>query len=165
MLKQVIIFSDGSSLGNGRENPVAAAAALLCYRGKWKAVGCFLGPATNQQAEIAAAAVGLESLNESCRVLLYTDSRYVVETMCGRFKKKTNLDWWNKLEHAARIHQITWRWIKGHAGEEPQEICDHTARTIAENGRVDQKILDEATSRLVSLSATAVKKHLVLPHE
>ncbi|HZH89100.1 MAG TPA: RNase H family protein, partial [Pyrinomonadaceae bacterium] len=59
-LKEVTIYCDGSSLGNGQAEPRAAAVALLNFRDQWRAFGCYLGMATNQQAEIAAAAVGLE---------------------------------------------------------------------------------------------------------
>lgn len=165
MCKEVLIFSDGSSLGNGRIDSVAAAAALLSYRGKWKVVGRFLGVATNQQAEIAAATVGLEALTESCQVLLCTDSRYVVETMSGRFRKKTNLDWWKKLEHAAQNHDVTWQWVRGHAGEELQEICDQMARRIAENGQLDQRILDQATKHLATITVPISNEYLALLHE
>ena len=79
--KNVTIFCDGSSLGNGQVAARAAAVALLGYKGIWRAVGEYLGVATNQQAEIAAAAIGLEALREPCRVRVFTDSRYVVETM------------------------------------------------------------------------------------
>ena len=76
--KLVTIFCDGSSLGNGRDETRAAAVALLGYKGLWRAFGLYLGRATNQQAEIAAAALGLEALKEPCRVSLHTDSRYVI---------------------------------------------------------------------------------------
>src|SRR4051812_29998089 len=99
-MKNVTIVCDGSSLGNGRGNTRAAAVAVLGFQGYWKAVGEYLGNATNQQAEIAAAAIGLESLKQPCRVTLMSDSRYVVETMTGHFRKKTNLTWWNRLEQA-----------------------------------------------------------------
>src|SRR6184192_4062377 len=93
-VKLVTIFCDGSSLGNGREATRAAAVALLGYQGLWRAFGNYLGNATNQQAEIAAAALGLEALKEPCRVSVHTDSRYVIETMKGNFRRKTNHDWW-----------------------------------------------------------------------
>src|SRR2546423_15232011 len=54
-LKEVLIYCDGSSLGNGQEATRAAAVALLGFRGVWRAFGVYLGTATNQQAEIAAA--------------------------------------------------------------------------------------------------------------
>jgi ribonuclease HI len=143
-MKRVTIVCDGSSLGNGRGNPRAAAVAVLGFQGYWKAVGTYLGSATNQQAEIAAATIGLENLKEPCKVKLMSDSRYVVETMGGTWKRKTNHDWWAKLDKAASKHTIEWQWVKGHSGHEVQEVADKAARTIAEVGRVDSEMLDEA---------------------
>ena len=143
-MKEVTIYCDGSSLGNGLQTTRAAAVAILGYRGLWRAAGTFLGEATNQQAEIAAAAIGLESLREPCRVHLHTDSRYVVETMSGRFKRKSNQEWWARLDEAARPHDVTWNWAKGHAGHVIQEATDRAARRIAQLGRVDESILREA---------------------
>jgi ribonuclease HI len=142
-MKQVTIVCDGSSLGNGKGNPRAAAVAVLGFKGVWKAVGKYLGAATNQQAEIAAATIGLENLKEPCKVKLLSDSRYVVETMSSGWKRKTNHDWWDKLDRAAAKHDIHWQWIKGHAGHEVQEIADKAARTIAAAGKVDNDLLDE----------------------
>lgn len=142
-MKQVTIVCDGSSLGNGKGNPRAAAVAVLGFKGIWKAVGSYLGNATNQQAEIAAAAIGLENLKEPCRVRLLSDSRYVVETMGGTWKRKTNHEWWQRLDKAAGRHQIEWEWVKGHAGHEIQEIADKAAREIAAAGRVDNEMLDD----------------------
>ena len=143
-LKQVTIFCDGSSRGNGQETSSAAGVALLGYKGFWRAVGEYLGRATNQQAEIAAAAVGLEALREPCQVKVFTDSRYVVETMCGRFRRKTNLPWWERLDRAASKHTVHWEWTRGHAGDLLQEAVDKAARRIAANGRVDESILRDA---------------------
>lgn len=142
-MKEVTIVCDGSSLGNGKGNPRAAAVAVLGFKGIWKAFGAYLGNATNQQAEIAAAALGLENLKEPCRVKVLSDSRYVVETMGGTWKRKTNHDWWKRLDKAADNHQINWQWIKGHAGHEVQEVADKAARTIAAAGEVDAEMLDD----------------------
>lgn len=143
-LKQVAIFCDGSSLGNGQESSRAAAVALLGYKGFWRAVGEYLGRATNQQAEIVAAAVGLEALREPCQVKVFTDSRYVVETMSGRFRRKSNLPWWERLDRAAGKHKVHWEWTRGHVGHVLQEAADNAARRIAAAGRVDELILRDA---------------------
>lgn len=143
-LKSVTIVCDGSSLGNGQAATRAAAVALLGYRGVWRAVGSYLGTATNQQAEIAAATVGLAALREPCSVRVVTDSRYVVETMSGRFKRKSNPEWWEKLDTAARPHTIRWEWAKGHAGHVVQEAADKAARRIAALERVDESVLRDA---------------------
>jgi ribonuclease HI len=147
-LKHVTIFCDGSSLGNGQAATRAAAVALLGYQGVWRAVGDYLGHATNQQAEIAAAAIGLETLREPCRVHLFSDSRYVVETMSGRFRRKTNHDWWQRLDKAATKHDVTWEWLRGHDGHLIQEAADRAARRIAASGRVEEEVLRDAIDRV-----------------
>lgn len=147
-MKEVTIVCDGSSLGNGKGNPRAAGVAVLGYKGYWRGFGEYLGAATNQQAEIAAATIGLEQLSEPCKVRVLSDSRYVVETMTGNFRKKTNHEWWAKLDKAAQKHQIKWEWIKGHAGHEVQEIVDTLARKTAELGRVDEIMFDELVAEL-----------------
>ena len=143
-LKQVAIYCDGSSLGNGQNSSRAASVALLGYKGFWRAVGEYLGRATNQQAEIVAAAVGLEALREPCDVKVFTDSRYVVETMSGRFRRKTNLPWWERLDRAASKHKVHWEWTRGHVGHVLQEAADSAARRIAAAGHVDELILRDA---------------------
>jgi ribonuclease HI len=142
--KEVTIFCDGSSLSNGREVARAAAVALLGYKGTWKAVGEYIGNATNQQAEIVAAAIGLEKLREPCRVKIFSDSRYVIETMSGRFRRKTNHRWWERLDNAAKPHRIEWAWTRGHVGHLVQEAADTAARRIAAAGTVEESILRHA---------------------
>ena len=147
-MKEVTIVCDGSSLGNGKGNPRAAAVAGVGFKGYWRAVGEYLGAATNQQAEVAAAAIGLENLKEPCSVTLMSDSQYVVQTMGGTWKRKTNHDWWKRLDNAASKHQITWKWVKGHNGHPVQEVADSMARKMAELGYVDEQLLEESVVEL-----------------
>lgn len=157
VFKQVAIFCDGSSLGNGQEASRAAAVALLGYKGFWRAVGEYLGKATNQQAEIAAAAVGLESLTQPCQVKVFTDSKYVVETMNGRFRRKANLPWWERLDRAAKAHKVVWEWTRGHAGHIVQEAADNAARRIAAAGHVEESILRDAVDQLGVIETTDLR--------
>ncbi len=143
-MKKVTIVCDGSSLGNGKQKPKAAACALLGYEGYWRGFAKYLGAATNQQSEIAAAEIGLSQLSEPCKVRVISDSRYVVETMLGNFRKKTNHDWWRRLEKAAQKHDISWEWVKGHAGHKAQEIADDIARKTAQLEKVDDDFIDDA---------------------
>jgi ribonuclease HI len=145
--KKVTIFCDGSSLGNGQAVSRAAAVSLLGYKGTWKAFGEYLGHATNQQAEIVAAAVGLEALREPCKVHLFTDSRYVVETMNGRYRRKTNHEWWRRLDQAVGKHDVTWEWTRGHVGHVLQEAVDSAARRIAAAGHVEKEILEDTAEK------------------
>jgi ribonuclease HI len=146
-LKSVTLICDGSSLSNQTESGRrAAAVAILDYRGKRKIVGEYLGLMTNQQAEIIAACLGLESLKQPCRVEVISDSEYVVRTMKGIYKRKANHEFWARLDRATATHRIAWTWTRGHAGHTLQEKCDRAARLIARTGRVDpeelQQILD-----------------------
>lgn len=158
LLKKVTIYCDGSSLGNGQAATRAAAVALLGYQGLWRAVGNYLGHATNQQAEVAAAALGLETLREPCQVLLFTDSRYVVETMSGRFRRKTNHEWWRRLDAAAAKHKVTWNWLRGHDGHIVQEAADRAARRIAAMGHADDEILRDATDTAGTFEPVEIAK-------
>jgi ribonuclease HI len=97
---------------------------------------------------VAAAALGLESLLEPCQVHLFTDSRYVVETMSGRFRRKTNQEWWARLDQAAARHEVKWEWTRGHDGNLIQEAADKAARRIAAMGSVDDEILRAAIDKV-----------------
>src|ERR1044071_7501938 len=106
-MKEVLLVCDGCSLGNAEYQAGvsrAAAAAILEYKGKRKIFGEYLGNGSNQQAEIVAACIGLESLREPCRVTVVSDSQYVVKTMNGEFRKKANLEFWERLDRAVDRH-------------------------------------------------------------
>src|SRR6185436_1280088 len=83
-----------------------------------------------------------------CSVKLFTDSRYVVETMSGRFRRKTNHDWWARLDKAATRHNVKWQWVRGHDGDLVQEAVDKAARRIAASGYADEEILRAAIDRV-----------------
>lgn len=130
---KVVIYADGSCLKNGTAEARAGAGIVLMTedRRRIKLKACFLGAATNQQAEILACAVALESLKTSCRVQIFSDSKYVVETMLGRNRIRANRDFWNRLISACLTHHIEWSWTRGHAGEAFQETADRLARAAA----------------------------------
>ena len=159
--KTVIITADGACLGNGQENTRAAAAAILEYNGRRRAVGQYIGPSTNQRAEVNAAAFALESLKEPCIVVLRSDSQYVVETMTGNFKRKSNLELWLKLDAAAANHDVSYEWIRGHNGNPEQEAADKLAKTIAKTGKVDPILLSETIARLENTYTPALKQAVI----
>ncbi len=147
-MKEIKIYCDGSSRGNGTEVMRAGAAAILICGERMRAVGSYLGHMTNQQAEIVAACVGLEALRSPCAVILHSDSKYVVETMNGGFGRHTNLDYWARLDLASSTHAVTWRWVKGNSGDRYQEGCDKLAKAISGMGEVSDTVLVEAVNRL-----------------
>jgi ribonuclease HI len=152
-MKQITIVCDGSSLGNGGTAARAGAAAILSFVDESgvrhvRAVGEYLGKATNNQAEIVAACIALEALRRPCSARVVTDSTYVVETQKGNFKRKKNHDFWERLDRAVDGHRVAWAWTRGHAGHDEQERCDSLAREIAGSGVVTPEMLEKAVDGL-----------------
>lgn len=153
-MKKVTVVCDGSSLGNGKDEARAGAIAILIHvdgggKPQHKVVGEYLGFATNNQAEIVAAAIGLEALKFGCDVEVISDSQYVVQTQLGKFKEKTNHPFWRRLREASNRHKVRWTWTRGHSNHPIQELCDRAAKKIAARGFVDSTILDETLSKVV----------------
>lgn len=134
----VTIYADASCLFNGSPNQSAGCGAVIVDRNRLelKLLSKYLGPLTNQQAEIVACVKALEELRRPCRVEVFSDSRYVIDTMNGRNRMKTNRPLWEQLVGASCGHHITWRWIKGHDGIVFQEAADRLARA-ASTARTD----------------------------
>jgi len=89
---KVLIYADGSCLKNGSREAQAGAGVVLMNEdgGRIKLKASYLGALTNQKAEILACAVGLESLKRPSEVKIFSDSKYVVETMLGTNRMKSN---------------------------------------------------------------------------
>ena len=138
MKHQVTIYTDGSSRGN--PGPGGYAAILKAGKHLKELSGGFL-KTTNNRMELMAAIVALEALKQECVVELVSDSKYVVDAMrkgwIQGWKKKgwsrgpkkplKNVDLWKRLDAAAAKHEMTWSWVKGHAGNPMNERCDELA--------------------------------------
>ena len=129
----VSIYADASCLRNGSPDQSAGCGAVIVDRNRMelKLVAKYLGPVTNQQAEILACAQALEKLRRPCRVEIFSDSRYVIDTMNGRNRMKTNRPFWGQLVEMSYGHHITWRWVNGHDGLVFQEAADRLARAAS----------------------------------
>ena len=92
---------------------------------------------TNQRAEIYAAIRALSALKMPCRVLLFSDSQYLIKSMLGDFSRRTNLDLWEELDTAVAQHEIEWIWMRGHAGARGNEIAHVLAERAIESLLVD----------------------------
>ncbi len=97
---------------------------------------------TNNRMELLAAINALETLQKPSTLTVVTDSAYVkngVTTWIHGWKRNgwrtsgkkqvKNVDLWQRLEEATKRHQVTWEWIKGHAGHPENERADELART------------------------------------
>ncbi len=136
-MKQVHLFSDGSSLGNpGR----GGYCAILRYQDKEKIISGAQNDATNNQMELKAVIEGLKALKEPCSVEIVSDSSYVVkginEWLDGwvkkDFKKVKNPQLWREYLEVAKPHKIRATWVRGHAGHAENEKCDRIAKEEAE---------------------------------
>ena len=132
----VIIYTDGGC----EPNPgVGGWAAILIFNGKERELSGSDPETTNNRMEMTAAISGLEALKRPCNVQLITDSEYVkrgiTEWLPGwkrrNWKRKggpiKNVDLWKELDDAAQRHDISWQWVKGHAGVHYNERCDTLA--------------------------------------
>ncbi|MEX2579088.1 MAG: ribonuclease HI [Verrucomicrobiales bacterium] len=147
-MKHVLIFTDGSSRGNPGPG---GYGTVVQYGDHARELAQGFRATTNNRMEIFAAIAGLEILKEPCRITVYSDSRYLVDSQTKgwvegwkakgwRRKDKSpvkNVDLWKRLEAAAAPHEVNWQWVRGHVGHEMNERCDTLATEAADGLRGD----------------------------
>ena len=154
---QVTCWSDGSSRGNPGPGGYGTVLRYVDPAGGVHERELSQGyrRTTNNRMELMGAIVGLEALRRPCDVTMVTDSQYVVNAfrqhwISGWQKRgwKTankqpvkNVDLWKRLMAATKMHDVTWQWVKGHAGHPENERCDTLATTAADDraGRVEDE--------------------------
>lgn len=113
---------------------------------------------TNNRMELMAAIAGLEALTKPCEVELYSDSKYLVDAFNqhwiegwikkgwkrGKNEPVKNIDLWKRLLTAKEMHNVTFIWVKGHAGHEMNERCDFLATSAADGSDllVDEGVIN-----------------------
>lgn len=136
-MTEVFLYSDGACKGNPG---IGGWGVILrsgrhekeLFGGEWQT--------TNNRMELMAVIQGLQSLKRPCRITIYTDSNYVVKGMrewlpvwkannwrSANKKPVKNQDLWEILDHEANKHDISWHWVKGHAGHPENERADYLA--------------------------------------
>jgi ribonuclease HI len=133
----VTIYTDGACRGN--PGPGGWGVSLR-YNGTVKNLYGAEAETTNNRMELMAAIVGLESLKRPCKVILYTDSKYVLEGITSWMpnwksrgwktaakKPVKNIELWQRLDAATDRHNIDWQWVRGHTGDEGNEMADTLA--------------------------------------
>jgi ribonuclease HI len=137
-----VIYTDGSSLGN--PGPGGYGVVIPSSEGDREFSGGFRNT-TNNRMELLACIVGLEQLNTPSVVVLYSDSRYVVDGITKGWAKRwqrnnwrktsgdkaLNIDLWERLLDLCERHDVDFIWVKGHAGNPGNERCDQLATQAA----------------------------------
>jgi ribonuclease HI len=136
-MKTVAVYTDGACRGNPGPG---GWAALLRYGSHEKILTGAEPETTNNRMELTAAVEALRALKEPCQVELHTDSEYLRKGItewlhawrARGWRRKDgalkNVDLWQALDSACSPHQITWRWVRGHAGNRENERVDELAR-------------------------------------
>ena len=137
-MKQVTLYTDGACSGN--PGPGGWGAILEC-EGHRKELSGGEASTTNNRMELTAVIEGLSAVKFGCAVTLVSDSKYVIDAITKgwvySWKAKgwrkadkspaLNVDLWEKLLVQLDRHQMTYQWVKGHAGHPENERCDQMA--------------------------------------
>ena len=132
------IYTDGACSGNPGPG---GWGAVIKFNSETKEIMGGQVDTTNNRMELTAAIEGLKSVPEGSDVNLYTDSTYVRDGMTvwlpkwiqngwrtSQHKPVKNQDLWELLYNVAKLHTITWHWVRGHAGHPENERADFLAR-------------------------------------
>jgi ribonuclease HI len=135
---KITIYTDGACSGNPGPG---GWAAVLFYNGFEKEISGSENPTTNNRMELIAAIEGLSALKVPSSVILYTDSRYVMDGLTKWLprwrsngwktadrKPVKNEDLWRLLDEVAARHDVDWQWVAGHSGDAGNERADTLAR-------------------------------------
>jgi ribonuclease HI len=130
-------------MAHARGNPGRGAwAAILIDKEQLRTISGGVAATTNNRMELQAAIEALRALHQPCQGVIFTDSQYLqngISKWLSKWKARgwrtsdrkrvKNEDLWRELDAEAAKHRITWKWIKGHAGDDLHDRCDRLARS------------------------------------
>jgi len=134
----VVIYTDGACSGN--PGPGGWGSVLL-FNGHRRELSGGERSTTNNRMEMTAVIEALAALKRSCRIVIHTDSTYVMKGMTewlANWKRRgwktadrkpvKNVDLWQQMDAALARHDVEWRWVRGHSGVPENERADELAR-------------------------------------
>lgn len=155
----IIIYTDGAAKGNPGNG---GYGIVMMSGGHRKELSQGFKLTTNNRMELLAVIIALEEIKkENSEIILYSDSKYVVDAVGKNwvfgwekknFNKKKNPDLWIRFLKIYRKHKVTFVWIKGHANNKENERCDVLAVEAAESSNLqidtwyENNISNEGTS-------------------
>lgn len=150
----VKLFSDGSSRGNPGPGGYGCVLQYVDSKGVLHEREYSKGykVTTNNRMELMGIIAGLEALTKPCNVTVISDSKYVIDAFnqhwidswlkknwkLGTSNPVKNIDLWKRLLDAKSIHNVTFVWIKGHAGHPENERCDALATSAADGDELTE---------------------------
>lgn len=148
-MKEVTIYTDGACSGNPGKG---GFGVVLNYMGKKKEISKGYRCTTNNRMEIMAALAGLSALKEPCKVVLYSDSKYLVDSVNkgwiaswqkngwknSKREKVKNRELFEELIELMNVHEVEYRWVKGHDGHSENERCDYLATSAAKADNLEE---------------------------
>ena len=143
-MQTVEIFTDGACSGNPGPG---GWGAILRFNENEKELSGGEADTTNNRMELTAAIEALAALKRPCRVILTSDSKYLIDSVTKGWvyswkkngwkkadkKPALNSDLWEKLLDLLKIHNVTFVWVKGHDGHPFNERCDRLATAFADS--------------------------------
>lgn len=147
-LEEIIAYTDGACLGNPGPG---GYGAILQFDGHERELSAGYRMTTNNRMELLGAIAALETLKRPCRVMLHSDSQYVVRGMTEGWARRwkangwrrnkgkdpaLNADLWDRLLTQCDRHEVTFQWVKGHAGNLLNERADALSVRAAESHAV-----------------------------
>ena len=136
---QVVIYTDGAAKGNPGNG---GYGAVLLYGKHKRELSEGFVRTTNNRMELLAVIVALETLTRPVKATVYSDSKYVVDSVEKKwvfgwekknFKDKKNVDLWKRFLVIYKKHTVNFVWVKGHAGNPMNERCDQLAVAAGAN--------------------------------
>lgn len=141
-MKTLTIYTDGACSGNPGNG---GYGIVMLYGAHRKEISKGYRRTTNNRMELLAVITALKALKEPCTVNLYSDSKYVIDSITKGWvyswqkkgwvksdkKKALNVDLWEELLPLLEMHKVNFTWVKGHADNAENERCDFLATTAA----------------------------------
>ena len=138
----IIIYTDGACTGNPGKG---GYGAVIIDGDRREELSGGYKLTTNNRMEMMGAIAALESLKSNSKVKLHSDSKYIVDAVIKGWAKKwqakgwkrnakemaKNPDLWQELLDLCKIHDVEFKWVKGHAGIPENECCDRLAVAAA----------------------------------
>jgi ribonuclease HI len=150
MNETVVVYTDGACRGNPGPG---GWGVVLSYKGNMKELFGGENETTNNRMELLAVISALEALSKPCKVQINSDSKYVLQGISEwmeNWKKRgwktaskspvKNEDLWRRLDTARLMHEVEWKWVKGHSGDKGNDRADALA-----NLGIDSLAIQEQT--------------------